>query len=232
MRLLAICLLIFSVQKTSAGIDKVGNGGHLVVCDNNLWKDYFLLDYFEAKHFFHFRPSLSIGNDYDEALWQYSSKRISIAALRMLEVVPSNHEIMSIFSRAQNFVKNADFEFHEDIENIETRDTGKVWAKIPRRCKLTQVAIRKIVDGEDRIIINKDVYKDMGKSNYIGLMIHEALHDYFGSQTTTLAVRQVIWWLSAPRKFRSANAALIRDVIDNKSPVDIRLFKKMEADIH
>ena len=228
--LIAFCVITSVLICVSAGATdgagKAGNGGHVIVCKRTFkTPKYQLLDIYEANKGLGTYASFLPQTEYEKAPWQYRSKRISIAELRLSAVLPLDHPIMTSFRKAQDLSDFVKLDFGVPGNVDDTKDVGKVWARVPKNCRLQQLAIRTNIDGQDTIIINKSLYEALGKTNRAAFFIHEALHDYFGSQKTTLAVREVVWWLSASEEFRRANGELIVEVINSKAPIDPRLFK-------
>lgn len=225
-KLILISAFLFFSPSLWAGASTIGNGGHVVICDEKGERVLQLLDMFEASSLFKRKrnPAGFQSQTISEVLISGGEEKYILRAERRLaRILSRQHPIFQAFKKALDLQKHVVLMFEQPLTVPQTNDTGQIWADM-NHCHLQQMAVRSVQYGIETIAIDKNHYLELGPNNRTGLFLHEALHEYFGAQDSTLAVREVVWWLSNSIELREQHKNLILKVIETKQPVDPNLF--------
>jgi hypothetical protein len=160
-QLLALVLLVTSVSAYAGG-DRVGNGGDVVVCGNQVE----LLDIFEARlngHTFYHPP----GSDYKEMLKNVLERNLK-------EIQPKRYK------RYSNYLETFESEavFYPGIQLNDIDDAGMV--TLPTGCKLEQIIIQlsdnERPPGKKRYSVSLDLWNRLDEFNKMALTFHEIIY--------------------------------------------------------
>lgn len=170
---LVFLLGLTCLSLSSHAINKVGNGGDVVVCKASIQ----LLDFYETDEKIF---STSQGT-YKEILKENFSK--------LEKTVPE------VFKNYQNRLESIvnDIEFKKDIKLSDIKDSNEFY--IPKNCELVQIAIRKKTPDkkEKKFIIDQDLWNKLSDLQKAGLISHEIIYEHFAKlgQTDSMNVRKV-----------------------------------------
>ena len=175
-----VFILSLSQSHSWAG-NEVGNGGDAVVCPSKVE----ILDYHSA-----YEEGLHIPNDeesshivlFEKVTTQYSKVDIKLAQYlqRMIK------------KRAEQLI------FKEEIVLEDIKDSKHL--SIAKGCSLKQMAIKKkLTNGDERYIIDQDLWKRLSSTHKAGLLIHEYLYSYFAhlGEKDSRKVRLLNAWIMA-----------------------------------
>lgn len=212
MRLTLLWLALLISTPTLAGSTKAGDGGHALACPKDRIS---LLDLQEAETQFGFRPFLEVFYSYRVT----DRAEVSAAVKQRLADFAPESFIRDVVGTIDSIGHNVTF-FSSPFRRIPTNDAGTIFTPVHLvGCEIFQIAVTK---GELRSVYIDYVYFAMMEATDQGaLLLHEALHHWFGSQPTSLAVRQAVWFITAPYEFRVRNRANFLTLINGKAPLPI-----------
>jgi len=213
-----ICPLLFSMIALARGGTTAGDGGHGVICEAQAQ----LLDLFEARHLYGSQPEL--GNIYqNEELYFFSA--VQTAELRMVAVLGKDHPFLKVFDRARALLHDERAILLTDHPSLTT-DQGEALVALPKGCQAVQLATRKSWgDNWFHFEVNKDTWKRLARIDRAALVLHEAFHEGFSHPQSTLALRQVILFLTASPQFRSCHAETLRQIVESGQAADPKIFQ-------
>lgn len=154
--ILATAFLFYSVPAL-AGWQLVGNGGHVLVCNNSI----FVLDYYESIHRYNLSPQIpKLPNP------------VEIAAKILQRMPHCYHQEMALA-----LIKNMSFGSKSTEGLPLSQDFGKVY--LPRECKLEQLVLQNPSrggPGEPTYLINKAHWLKLPPEQQAVIMLHEAFY--------------------------------------------------------
>jgi hypothetical protein len=107
-----------------------------------------------------------------------------------------------------------------------TKDIGALTAKINSwRCKIVQIGYRTIENGKEVVLLNEEFLPGLSEQEVAGLLLHESLHKYFPHKISTQAIRQIVFYSFADRRFQVKHRDLILRVISTGIPAHKLEFK-------
>ncbi len=136
-------------------------------------------------------------------------------------ILGAEHSILKSFDRACGFLKN----MKEANFVRESFDFSPLQVELPKQCRLTQLAFRTVENGREVFWINPNLIPYLPYLDVHAIVLHEALHSYFQTSDSTLAVRQFVGMVFADRAFQARNAHLMRELADTKQPIAIDRFR-------
>lgn len=208
-------------SQSFAGVSTAGDGGHVVICDNG--KDTQLLDFYEARTYYNFKPRFQrpiYASAY--SLFPFDENATEIYKRAQL-VLGKKHPLLKILANIQTTYRIAT----KKTKLVPTKDTGLIAGRLPNDCRITQAARRVFLRNKWQIEVERKISKRLSDVDLFGLILHETLHQWFASYTpNTTAVRQAAIYLSAPTKFRRKNAALFRELVETRKPVNYELIER------
>lgn len=154
---------ILGLSLSFAGGDWVGNGGNLIICEDNQPQ---LLDYFEGLH--------DRGIEVDHGSSGEFSERIE-SVLRRLERINPERAL-----RYRTWFKTFFLEtrFFEEGKILPIRDVGPI--VIPSECNVQQVAAQRptseIMPGDSRYLIDRRFWQKLSHLDKAGLVLHELIY--------------------------------------------------------
>lgn len=154
----------FSTIAFSWGGDEKGNGGNVLVCQNNQDVTYELLDFYEARVIYNYKTDLNYENEPWQNLVQKKIQQISIVSpLRAADYTKLLAEIL------ENKI------FLKDGEFVSSEDAGPVL--IPDNCKIKQIASQFVhpVSKKRFFYFNLDVWNQLDSFQKAGLLLHEII---------------------------------------------------------
>jgi hypothetical protein len=167
-----------------ADVNKVGNGGNAVVCENEKEKVRFL-DLYEAKDTKDIVLIVA-----KETPAQYE-KYVESALERIQQASP----------KLGSAYRNRWKEFPDQVEWVSEKKLVKVDDSLHTEeplddtCKIVQLAIRrdKVVEGEKRFQIRKDLWDQLSSVGKAALVMHELLYQHFSrlGEKDSRAVRTI-----------------------------------------
>jgi len=199
-------LFILTSLHSWAG-NEVGNGGDAVVCSNKVE----ILDYHSA-----YEEGITIEN-YDEAshidliekvTTQYSKVDIKLAQYLKRMIKKGTEQLI----------------FKEGIVLEDIKDSKHL--SIAKDCSLKQMAIKKkLANGNERYIIDQDLWKKLSSTHKAGLLIHEYLYSYFAhlGEKDSRKVRLLNAWIMS-------NYILLKNdsLLDNTKKKYIKFIREIE----
>lgn len=147
-----------------------GNGGNVIVCDNDGEKTYEVLDLFEGRNVWYFRLDPDLANkslNYKQII-NLTINKVMMLGMRDGLRLKSYYERMR---RNSELLPNHVF--------IKTHDQGNVF--IPSHCKLEQGAIQWVTPpiGMKEFIFNKLYWEKLSELHKAALVMHEVIYKTF-----------------------------------------------------
>ncbi|MBX2987950.1 MAG: hypothetical protein KF802_08630 [Bdellovibrionaceae bacterium] len=166
--------------------NRVGNGGNLVVCEENGRRRIELLDFYESSG-----PWRKIGSA-DEN--QIIDETLS-ALQKIAPALAKNYR--DRFERLQR-----EIEYKENIQLVSSQDSFHLIEPLSKKCRLQQAATRRNsrTDGK-KFIFSQDLWKDMPARERAGLWMHEIVYDHFAQlgEKDSLKARKMVAYLFSER---------------------------------
>lgn len=218
MKLFLALLLVSGSAFARGGGYSAGDGGHGVQCGSVVE----LLDLYEARRLYGFAPDL--GNS-SMTNWPYYFLTMETARFRFKEAIPLTPHMKKLFGRAEELAQTA-----ERVDWVygapRTDDVGPLLVPLHHGCKISQVANHATLRGvnDSRIRINQDLWDGMSEVDQAATFLHESFHDYFHGKTT-LAIRQFVMYLTAPREFRERNRRVFARLVTTRGAVPPKDFR-------
>ncbi len=125
-----------------------------------------------------------------------------------------SHEFLKIFNHALDIALDNSSFFNDPSSIFQTKIAPAAYSQIqiPQDCALIPLAIYH----RGNVCVKEFYYDKMDDLNVVSFWIHEAMHRWFGSQSSSLPVRQAIMYLTASEKFRIINSNAFVQLIETK----------------
>ncbi len=187
-------LLLLSIQANAEGGVSGHDGGHGVVCEvfsQGLKSKYTvqLLDLFEQASLDQSHSKLKVQSGGITSIRNLPRVTCKLLAEKqaVAEKLFGHHRELFAFNKACSLVKA--IKLTDYI--YETEDYGYLRASLPKACKLVQIANRMVTPNGESISIDYRIANYLGSRDLAALLLHEALHEYRGGQTT-IEVRKYV----------------------------------------
>ena len=181
----ALILLFLSFSLWAANGNEVGNGGDGIICG----KEIELFDFYESKQHMRYKIKPFKGNWYE-----ITSTRIKTLKKLAPHLYKQYSKVLEKIHDRLEFIPNANF---RDVEDSYEVAVGK-------NCKLVQLAIQQDVEGERKVRISMDYWKQLSDSDKAGLILHEIIYEHFIAlgEKNSIKVRHFNSLLSSERIHR------------------------------
>lgn len=207
-------ILILASQISLAGGFIIGDGGHFVICHDKVQKNkitqFEMLDIYEARvitgesPFFNFDMMLK-RQDY-----------LAEVMRRARNVLGETHPFLQILNSSVRL--DQDFILNQSDILLTNYINNSVDIEIPSNCRIDLVAAAYTLNGQRLVLVDPQYLDLMSEFDHFTLMLHESLHDWYGPQNSSLAVRQTLWYLTASDRFREQNKGLFQELVKTKRP--------------
>jgi hypothetical protein len=224
--LFTLCLPNFA--KAEGGMTGAGDGGHGVLClkyERGRRYRVELLDLFESRRLYDLSEYNPFHKPFDASTLRGSvdSFRRELrekqkVLLRTLKNSDSVENINYIFAQA-NMVTT---KFNEEDEVIDTADHGALQIRLPKFCKIVQLAAHRIGKDGEVVMLNRDVAELLNHEEIAALLLHETMHSIFGKMQSTLVIRQFVTFVFAPEWFQRKNLDQFELLVSTQQPVIYR----------
>lgn len=198
---LKILVLIYALMISLAhGGNEVGNGGDVIVCEDN---NVMLLDYHEAKEY-----------GFDINLTKDSVGYRSI----LLDIISKFKKVdPKLADQYLKRINEIDIEinFKESVDLVDIPDSHHV--SLPKNCELKQIAIRlKEKRNGKQFVIDKDLWGKLDVRHQAGLILHEIIYEHFlflGEKNSKKAryMNALISHIGSGNKLKTSYKELLRD---------------------
>ncbi len=180
---LAAILLLTSVSYAN---NRVGNGGYAVVCQSGKDLQVRLLDFVE----------LDPGSTYTDSDWQ----RITESVVQSLAA--ADEKTADMYSRRLKTI-GKDIAWKTQLPLAEIGDAKSFIGNKGSSCAIKPLAIRKneVMPGEQRFLIQKELFDQMSVRDQAGLILHEILYEHLFQlgEKDSLKVRKLLFLLFSER---------------------------------
>ncbi len=140
---------------------------------------------------------------------------------KQLKRVIGEHPIFRSFHDACRLSHSMEFQSRVPT----THDHGAPLVKLRNRCELVQIGFRTVVSGVEKILVDEDYAYSLSYEELAGLALHESLHKYFESKTSTKAIRQIVFYSFASLEFQKRNKDVLLGVIQTGRPALVHEFR-------
>lgn len=195
--------------------DTETHGGYILRCHGSLQNQ--LLDLFEARNAYGFEPSIiDPRSEYREDLIEGDTlKALTFAQARAGRVLGAKHPFLDVFKIRSVRMSLVII----GREPIPANDFGDFLYPVPKKCDLVQAAEWHRTDAGVEIRMSYPEWISLGIQDKMALVLHELLHDAFPGNQTTVATRQAVIYLTAPRQFREKNAEAFARLVQTRQPI-------------
>ena len=196
MRLLYKILLAgaFACASVAQAQNKVGNGGKVVVCQDQVR----LLDFYEEK--------VDPETDGDAK---------STAAKAYVALAKAAPRLASVYQKRLDSITD-EIEFKKDVVLTDSADSKHLFEPKQESCQVAQVALRRsqVLPGEKRFLFRQDLWDKMSASQQAGLLSHEILYEHLAKlgEVDSVKVRKLNRYLFAGAYERKDFWRFVRDL--------------------
>lgn len=214
--------LLISAPLAHAGATKAGDGGHGAVCRKGKFEKVYLLERLEAEKLYGF--NLSFGahtSPHPVEGWRnyyFIFDAFKVARARAgAALMDRSHPFLKILALTDRI-----FIERREQEPEQTGDIGPARIVLPASCRLVQIGRSYERGDELHVEFGPRSFDRLGAREQAALVLHEALHRWFGHQENTLAVREAVIYLSSPLEFRQRNREAFVSLVESKRPQSFR----------
>lgn len=222
---ISFLIIVFSIVVQAQGSTGADDGGNGVICRNayesarsdvrfNYTVEF--LDLYESRRLFRSKPRverLKFGAETLTPGAQYEVCAVLRSrAFAMRDFINQYPELTDVFDKSCVLAKNV--KLRDKLS--ETRGYGEIMWPVSKDCRIIQLASR---NSNSVVNIHEGYAEYLSTTDMAALLLHESLHEVFENQTSNLAVRQMVMFVFAPKRFRELNWHLAEELLRARQPV-------------